>query len=114
MAAAAIRRPARAIQSDNGTKVFQANTPAETNVTPKRKSSAKKDGSRSAVVMTPPALSSTHGSAKRNTVEYRLKLALARMIQTIRNVEIARQANKQRPSKGRADCCFAPIFVVAS
>ena len=84
-ATAAIRRPVRATQSDNGTKVFQANTAAETNVTPKRKSSAKKDGSRSAVVMTPPALSSIHGSTKRNRVEYRLKLPLARMIQTTRN-----------------------------
>src|SRR5689334_1031307 len=114
MTAAAIRIPAKTIQSDNGTKVFQANTPVETSVTPRRKSSAKKDGSCSAVVITPPARSSTHGSTQRNTAEYKLKLPLARVIQTTRNVEIARQATKQRPSKGRTGCWFVSIFVVAT
>jgi hypothetical protein len=62
--------------------------------TPNRKSKAKKDGSRNAAVMMPPALSKTHGSTKRNTAERRLKLPLASVIQTTRKIEIARQANK--------------------
>ena len=113
MPATAIRRIISATQSENGTKIFQASTPTETTATPNRKSSAKNDRSRSAPVMMPPALSRTHGRAKRNTAEYGLRLPLASVIQTIRKIEIARQANKQLPSKARAGCCcFSSNFLV--
>src|SRR5439155_17896034 len=103
MPAATIKRTTRGIQSDNGTQIFQAITPTETTATPKRRSSAKKDGSRSAAVMMPPTLSRTHGNAKRNTTEGRLKPPLVSVIQTTRKSEIARQANTQDTSKARTD-----------
>ena len=102
MPATAIRRIISATQSESGTKIFHAITPTETMTTPTRKSKAKKDGSRNAAAMMPPALSKTHGSTKRNTAERRLKLPPASVIQTTRKIEIARQANKQRLSKARA------------
>src|SRR5882724_569964 len=112
MPATAIRRIISGTQRDNGTKLFQAITPTETTATPNRKSSAKKDGSRSSAVMMPPALSKAHGSTKRNTAERRLKLPLASVIQATRKAEIVRQAIRQRLSKACGGCCFVSNFLV--
>src|SRR6266496_6412005 len=111
MPATAIRRIISATQSENGTKIFHVITPTETRATPNRKSKAKKDGSPNAAVMMPPALSKTHGSNKRNTAERRLKLPLASVIQAIRKIEIARQANKQHLSMLRGGCFSSNLLV---
>src|SRR5437762_14034907 len=80
-------------QSESGTKNFQVITATETTVTPKRKSSAKKEGNRRAAVTIAPALSRTHGSANRKTTEPKLRLLLATVIQVMRKADITRQAS---------------------
>ena len=78
--------------SESGTKNVQLITATETTVTPKRKSSAKKEGKRRAAVTIAPALSRTHGSANRKTTEPKLRLLLASVIQTMKKMDITRHA----------------------
>jgi hypothetical protein len=90
--AIAIRSTISRNHSESGTKNVQLITATETTVTPKRKSSAKKDGKRRAVVTIAPALSRTHGSANRKTTVPKLRLLDASVTQTMENVDITRHA----------------------
>ena len=73
------------------------------------KSSGKKDVNPVAALMMPPALSRAHGSTKRKNAERKLKLPPAKVIQTIRKAEIARQASKLYVSKPGDGCSFRSV-----